>query len=64
MPETVHKGKRKAAIKVGYKSRPGARGGMPGTIQKGRKKGGYKSRRGARGGMPETMQKGRKEKRL
>ena len=31
-----------AAIKVGYKSTPGARGGMPRKVQQGRK-GGYKS---------------------
>jgi hypothetical protein len=40
MRETMQKGKKKG----GYKSRPGARGGMPETIQRGKKKGGYKSR--------------------
>ena len=45
MPRTVQKRKKKlTAIKVCYKSRLGAKGGMPRTRQKGRRKGGYKSR--------------------
>ena len=55
IPGQCRRDGRKMCIKVDYKSRPGATGGIPRTVQKGRRKGGYKS--SARGGMLRTVQR-------